>query len=94
MSQHEIFTLHEELAFLHDEKYRYENPVPVFSSDDQLLGFARLYPEDGVLMSELFLNYSIPERLDIENGIDHRVYFEATGDLIEKLRLVIEANHG
>lgn len=48
--------------------YIYSNPVSVTSEDGQLIGAARIFVQGDTLAADLFLNYSIPERLDIENG--------------------------
>ncbi len=42
------------------------NPVPVFNDEKKLIGSAVVNVEGHVISSELFLDYSTPERLNIE----------------------------
>jgi hypothetical protein len=47
--------------------YDYENPIPVYSGDKQV-GSALLTIEGYAVKAELFTEYGVPERLDVENG--------------------------
>jgi len=44
------------------------NPVVVKDSSGNRIGYATVYAQDADLFADLFINYSIPERLDLENG--------------------------
>ncbi len=47
-------------------KVIYTNPVKVFNDSNTLIGSAVLDIEDNVVTAEVFLDYSTPERLNIE----------------------------
>lgn len=49
------------------EELVFQSPVPVVGTDLKThVGFATVYREGDRVLAELFLNYSTPERLDIE----------------------------
>ena len=45
---------------------RSEGPIPIFNTEDKLIGFASINPETGALDCAIDPNH--PERLDIETG--------------------------
>lgn len=54
-----------------DYKVNFTNPVSVFDSEDNRIGYATLYVIESkykYLYCDLFLDYAIPERLDMELG--------------------------
>lgn len=60
-------------------KVNFTNPVRVFDSDDNKIGYATVYTGQRkytYLYCDLFLNYNIPERLDIELGKSYYVHVD------------------
>lgn len=47
----------------------YDNPVPVVSDDGKVIGSCELHLEGRRVEGEFFLDYHIPERLEIEEGV-------------------------
>ena len=45
--------------------YRWLSPIPV-KSDNKCVGSANLFVQDGQLFAECFVDYAIPERLDVQ----------------------------
>lgn len=51
---------------------RAENPLPLVNVEGKPIGSANVYPaEGGGIVAEALFQYSSPERLDIETGIEH-----------------------
>lgn len=67
----------------------FDNPISVYSDDDTLIGFARVFKEGKVFLSELILDYSIPERLDIETGKKYWIKTKYNGNKIEYFTIKI-----
>jgi hypothetical protein len=90
-----VFTIKLDLSI--SNALKYNNPVPVCSDEFEqgskfwkLLGFARVYEEDHILVADLFLDFSISERLDLENGIKYLAYPEIAGNYIHRIFLTKE----
>ncbi len=67
----------------------FNNPVSVYSDDNRLIGFARVFKEGKVFLSEMILDYSIPERLDIETGQKYTISTKYSGNTIEYFTIKI-----
>jgi hypothetical protein len=48
-------------------KWKWQNPVPIYGAKG-LVGFGAVYWAGGALAVDACVEYSIPERLDAENG--------------------------
>lgn len=51
-----------------EAKVNFQNPVPVYSDNDCLIGSVNIYLEDSILVGDFIIDYSTPERLTMETS--------------------------
>lgn len=57
-------------SFIGDDQIQYENPIKVHNEDGQLIGFANIEVlADSSVRGVFSINYSTPERLNIQTSI-------------------------